>query len=66
LPRAPGARESRYAHLFCGPIESVEEAPQAEAAPSTCGAPSLAQRVAVLEQLVENLRNELEALKSGG
>src|SRR5271154_5959851 len=66
LPRAPGARESRYAHLFCGPIESVEEAPQIEAAPGTSAAPSLAQRVAALEQLVDNLRLELEALKSGG
>ena len=66
LPRAAGARESRYAHLFSGTIESVEEPPEAEAASSPSGAPGLAQRVAALEQLVENLRKELEALKSGG
>jgi uncharacterized protein YceH (UPF0502 family) len=66
LPRAAGARESRYAHLFSGTIESVEEPPEAEAAPSVPGAPSLAQRVAALEQLVENLRNEVAALKSAG
>jgi uncharacterized protein len=66
LPRAAGARESRYAHLFSGTIESVEEPPEAAAAPGTSGAPSLAQRVATLEQLVENLRTELEALKSAG
>ncbi len=66
LPRAAGARESRYAHLFSGTIESVEEAPLTEAAPGTSGAPSLAQRVAALEQLVENLRSELQALKSAG
>jgi uncharacterized protein YceH (UPF0502 family) len=66
LPRAAGARESRYAHLFSGSIESVEEPPEAEAASSPSGAPGLAQRVAALEQQVENLRNELEALKSGG
>ena len=66
LPRAAGARESRYAHLFSGTIESVEEPPEAEAASSPSGAPGLAQRVAALEQQVENLRNELEALKSGG
>jgi uncharacterized protein YceH (UPF0502 family) len=66
LPRASGARESRYAHLFSGSIESVEEPPEAEAAAGVSGAPSLAQRVAALEQLVENLRNELETLKSGG
>ena len=66
LPRAAGARESRYAHLFSGTIESVEEPPETEAASSPSGAPGLAQRVAALEQQVENLRNELEALKSGG
>jgi uncharacterized protein len=66
LPRAAGARESRYAHLFSGTIESAEEPPETEAAPSMPGAPSLAQRVAALEQLVENLRNEVAALKSAG
>jgi uncharacterized protein len=66
LPRASGARESRYAHLFSGNIESAEEPPEAEAAPGISGAPGLAQRVAALEQLVEHLRNELEALKSAG
>jgi uncharacterized protein YceH (UPF0502 family) len=66
LPRSAGARESRYAHLFSGTIESVDEPPEAEASPAAPGAPSLAQRVAALEQLVEHLRNELEALKSAG
>ena len=68
LPRAAGARESRYAHLFSGTIESVEEPPQAEATSGPSGASGLAQRVATLEQQVETLRSELEALKfkSGG
>jgi uncharacterized protein YceH (UPF0502 family) len=66
LPRAAGARESRYAHLFSGTIESVDEPPEAAAAFTPSGAPGLAQRVAALEQLVENLRSELEALKSAG
>ena len=26
LPRAPGAREARWAHLLCGPVASVEHA----------------------------------------
>jgi uncharacterized protein len=65
LPRAPGARESRYAHLFSGAIESVDEPTETETASSTPGAPSLAQRVTTLEQLVENLRAEVAALKSG-
>ena len=68
LPRAPGARESRYAHLFSGAIESVEEPAesQAETTAGTAGAPGLAQRVATLEQLVENLRADIAALKAGG
>ena len=62
LPRAAGARESRYAHLFSGLIESVEE-PTAheESAP---GAPSMSQRLTRLEDLVEQLRKEIDALKS--
>jgi uncharacterized protein len=66
LPRAPGARESRYAHLFSGAIESVEEPAETQTASGTPGAPSLTQRVATLEQLVENLRADLAVLKSGG
>jgi uncharacterized protein len=64
LPRAAGARESRYAHLFSGVIESVEEsaAPE-EAAPGT----SLSQRVTQLEEWVLELRVQVgelaEALK---
>jgi uncharacterized protein YceH (UPF0502 family) len=63
LPRAAGARESRYAHLFSGAIESAAEAAESESAPSAPGAPTLAQRVAALELLVENLSAEVAALK---
>jgi uncharacterized protein len=65
LARAPGSRESRYAHLFSGAIESVDEPAELQAPAGVAGAPSLAQRVAALEQLVENLRAEIAALKSG-
>jgi len=64
LPRAAGARESRYAHLFSGLIESVEEsaAPE-EAAPGA----ALSQRVTQLEEWVLELRVQVgelaEALK---
>jgi uncharacterized protein YceH (UPF0502 family) len=64
LARAPGARESRYAHLFSGAIESVAEPAEADFAPSAPGALSLAQRVATLEQLVETLSADLAALKA--
>jgi uncharacterized protein YceH (UPF0502 family) len=59
LPRAPGARESRYSHLFSGNIESVEE-PAAEE--SAAAAPGLSQRVSELEESVRQLRAEIQAL----
>ena len=63
LPRAAGARESRYAHLFSGSIESAPEpaAESAEPAASSSG-PSLAQRLSALEELVEQLRVKVDAL----
>jgi uncharacterized protein YceH (UPF0502 family) len=60
LPRAAGARESRYAHLFAGRFESVEEPPAEEAA---AGAPSLSERVSALEAQVLELRAQIDALK---
>jgi uncharacterized protein YceH (UPF0502 family) len=68
LPRAPGARESRYAHLFSGNIESApepEEMPEAEHS-GPAGAPTFSERLRVLEELVAQLRIELDALKAGG
>jgi uncharacterized protein len=60
LPRAAGARESRYAHLFSGIIESVDEPAAAEE--PAAGAPSLSQRVSQLEESVSRLRAEIDAL----
>ena len=62
LPRAAGARESRYAHLFSGSIESVEEP---EADESTGDAPTLSSRVSRLEEDLRQLRAEFDALKIG-
>jgi uncharacterized protein YceH (UPF0502 family) len=67
LARAPGARESRYAHLFSGMIESVPE-PEASVesaarSPSSGMTEALSGRVARLEELVEGLRVELDRLK---
>jgi len=59
LPRAAGARESRYAHLFSGNIESVDEPAAEGPAP---GAPTLGQRVSQLEEHVGQLRAEIDAL----
>jgi uncharacterized protein len=62
LPRAAGARESRYAHLFSGAMDSAPEPEAAE--PALPNAPSLSQRVKALEDLVEQLRATVETLKA--
>ena len=66
LPRAAGARESRYAHLFSGAIESVEESAAPE---ETAPAAALSQRVTQLEEWVLELRAQVgelaQALKAG-
>jgi len=54
LPRAPGARETRWAHLLCGPVDVTHAAvAQPEAAVSSG---DLADRVAALEAEVAQLR----------
>jgi uncharacterized protein YceH (UPF0502 family) len=67
LPRAPGERESRYAHLFFGAIESApepEESMEAPAEASAAGPLSLARRLEQLEETVAEMRREIDALKS--
>jgi uncharacterized protein YceH (UPF0502 family) len=59
LPRRPGQKEARYAHLLSGDVAlSSDESP-----PS---APSMASsdRIAALEELVRELRNEVTDLQS--
>ena len=60
LPRQPGQKEARFAHLLCGEPDAPEEGPWA----STGGEDSvLAARVDSLEAEVINLRQEIENLK---
>ena len=66
LPRQPGTKESRYAHLLLGPVESAV-AVQAAAptyTPSYSGEPADQDgRIAQLEATVAQLRSDLEQLK---
>jgi uncharacterized protein len=65
LARAPGARESRYLHLFSGPApSSADDTGEALEAPGQPGAGALlTERIENLERLVADLRAELEELK---
>jgi len=61
LPRQPGTKESRYAHLFAGDVVEVE-------APVHVGAavernPAEAERIARLEEEMVELRREVGELK---
>jgi uncharacterized protein YceH (UPF0502 family) len=60
LPREPGRRESRYMHLFSGdapPVETTGSMDMAAPGPD-------AERLARLEQRVEQLEQEMALLKS--
>jgi hypothetical protein len=66
LARSPGARESRYTHLFFGAIESAPDPGYELPSADSEGSLSLAHRVAQLEASVAELRREIDALKSSG
>ncbi len=61
LPRQPGTKESRYAHLLAGEVE-VETAP-AEASEMPARGAVDVERVARLENEVSELRQEIAELK---
>lgn len=63
LPRAPGAREPRWAHLLCGPVD-VASLAAAPAGGEGGGAGGLAARVAALEAEVAELRGVVQRLCS--
>ena len=58
LPRQPGTKETRYAHLFCGEAETAELPAQEPAATSADG-----ERIARLESEVQSLKAEISELR---
>jgi uncharacterized protein len=64
LPREPGKRESRYAHLFSGDVAEDEVSEATEKPPGTVTRLNLEQRVAALEAEVAALKSLLNALTS--
>jgi uncharacterized protein YceH (UPF0502 family) len=60
LPRAPGAREPRWAHLLCGPVDV--QALQAAAGAGAPVGPALQARVEALEAEVATLQATVRRL----
>jgi len=62
LPRQPGTKESRYAHLLCGPVESIVQ----PAAAGSNELPALKaaheERISQLEATVAELRQQVADL----
>ncbi|HEY6645346.1 YceH family protein [Povalibacter sp.] len=67
LPREPGRRDARYAHLFSGDVAVAEPAADSSIPASSSvalGSPPQTERIEKLEELVAELRRELDELKS--
>jgi uncharacterized protein YceH (UPF0502 family) len=66
LPRQPGTKEARYAHLLSGPLEGATTVAQASAVRAAVGAANLdagaEERIARLEATVVELREQMAAL----
>lgn len=63
LPRQAGARESRWIHLLCGPVDANDYAVVPATAETSALPSGLAARVAALEDAVQALQAELAALR---
>jgi uncharacterized protein len=61
IPRGPGQREDRYAHLLCGPVDTA--AISARMAQQGEPGSTLEARVAALESEVAALREEIASLR---
>ncbi|MEX0406030.1 DUF480 domain-containing protein [Aquibium sp. LZ166] len=64
VPRGPGQREDRYAHLLSGPVTVAVRAATA-AQPHSAPQSDLEARVAALEEQLAELRAQVEALSAG-
>jgi len=66
LPRAPGAREQRWAHLLCGPVDATLMAASGAGAGASSATEdeviALTRRIAALENTVATLQDQLQNL----
>jgi uncharacterized protein len=63
LPRQPGRKEPRFAHLLCGQPELPEETAEPRVEPATLEVRAENERLARLEEEVEEQRQALQALR---
>jgi uncharacterized protein YceH (UPF0502 family) len=61
LPRQPGTKEARYAHLLSGDVESFEPKPDVAAGATTISTGG--ERIAQLEEEIASLHKEIADLK---
>jgi uncharacterized protein YceH (UPF0502 family) len=61
LPRQPGTKEARYAHLLSGDVEAFEPKPEVEASATTSSADG--ERIGRLEEEIALLHKEVAGLK---
>ena len=59
LPRQPGTKEARYAHLFSGDVATFEVA----AGPASAGSAGKDERISVLEENVATLQSDVAEMK---
>ncbi len=64
LPRQPGTKESRYAHLLSGAVESAPAAAAFASSGAEASSPEQDGRIALLETTVAELRNEVATLRA--
>lgn len=65
LPRQPGSRENRWAHLLCGAPAEPVQAPSAGTATREAPEASLRARVEALEARVAELQAQIDVLREG-
>ena len=63
LPREPGRRDARYAHLFSGAVAVPATSPEPQTVALSSAAAETSARLDRLEEQVQRLREELEDLK---
>jgi len=63
LPRQPGTKESRYAHLLAGEVHVEEREAPARLEPATLEVRQENERIAKLEEELAQVRGELSELK---